>query len=75
MQHIGRVDVLEASQDLVEEVANVVSSQALGLEQLVQVCLHQCLYNVDILHLFVRGRPKDIMDVNDLQTTHSIDQT
>ena len=53
----------------------MVSSQALGLEQLVQVCLHQCLYNVDILHLFVRGRPKDIMDVNDLQTTHSIDQT
>ena len=35
MQHIGRVDVLESSQDLVEEVANVISTQALGLEQLV----------------------------------------
>lgn len=46
MEHISRVDVLEASEDLVEEVANVVVAQVLGLEQLVQVCLHQVLDNV-----------------------------
>lgn len=46
MQHVGRVDVLEASQDLVEEVANMVVAQPLALQQLVQVRLHQCLHNV-----------------------------
>ena len=34
VQHIGRVDVLEASQDLVEEVADVVPPQALVLSNL-----------------------------------------
>ncbi|TNN83419.1 hypothetical protein EYF80_006400 [Liparis tanakae] len=37
VQHVGRVDVLEASQDLVEEIADVVVAQPLGLQQLVQV--------------------------------------
>lgn len=46
MQHVGRVDVLEASQDLVEEVADVVVAQLLGLQQLVQVRLHQSLHDV-----------------------------
>ena len=40
------MDVLEASQDLVEEVANMIVAQVLSFEQLVQVSLHQCLYNV-----------------------------
>lgn len=43
VQDVGRVDVLEASKDLVEEVADVVVAQVLSLEQLVQVCLHQVL--------------------------------
>ena len=46
VQHIGRVDVLEASQDLVEEVANMIVAQVLSFEQFVQVSLHQCLHNV-----------------------------
>lgn len=40
------MDILEAPQDLVEEVANVVVAQLLAFEQLVQVCLHQVLHNV-----------------------------
>lgn len=46
VQHVGRVDVLETSQDLVEEVADVVVAQVLGLQQLVQVRLHQVLHDV-----------------------------
>lgn len=46
MEHVGRVDVLEATEDLVEEIADVVVAQVLGLEQLVQVRLHQILDNV-----------------------------
>ena len=46
VEHVGRVDVLEPSEDLVQEVANVVVAQVLGLQQLVQVRLHQILYDV-----------------------------
>ena len=46
VQHVGRVDVLQAAQDLVEEVADVVVAQLLGLQQLVQVRLHQSLHDV-----------------------------
>ena len=46
VQHVGRVDVLEASQDLVEEIADVVVAQPLSLQQLVQVRLHQSLNDV-----------------------------
>lgn len=46
VQHVGRVDVLQASQDLVEEVADVVVAQPLGLQQLVEVRLHQSLHDV-----------------------------
>lgn len=46
VQHVGRVDVLQASQDLVEEVADVVVAQLLGLQQLVEVRLHQSLHDV-----------------------------
>lgn len=40
------MDVLQASEDLVEEVAHMVIAQVLCLEQLVQVCLHQGLDDV-----------------------------
>lgn len=40
------MDVLQASEDLVEEVAHMVIAQVLCLEQLVQVCLHQSLDDV-----------------------------
>ena len=48
MQHIGRMDVLETPQDLVEEVANVVIAQMLCFQQLVQVSLHQRLHYIAV---------------------------
>ena len=46
MEDIGRVDVLESSQDLVEEVTHMVVAEVLGFEQFVQICLHQSLNDV-----------------------------
>ena len=43
MEDVGGVDVLEAAEDLVEEVADVVRRQLLGAQQLMKVCLHQTL--------------------------------
>uniref|UniRef100_A0A0K8RI04 Putative mitogen-activated protein kinase n=1 Tax=Ixodes ricinus TaxID=34613 RepID=A0A0K8RI04_IXORI len=63
VQNIGRMNVFEAPQDLVEEVADVVVAQLLRLEQLVQVSLHQALHNVDIFHLVDCGCPDDVSDV------------
>lgn len=40
------MDVLEASQDLVEKVTDVVIAQPLDLQQLVKVRLHQGLHDV-----------------------------
>ena len=58
MEDVGGVDVLEAAEDLVEEVADVVRGQFLGAQQLMQVCLHQtlrtqhCLASVSFLFCF-----------------------
>jgi len=43
VQHVGRVDVLETAQDLVQKVAHVVVGQLLRLQQFVQVRVHQTL--------------------------------
>ena len=43
MEDIGRVDVFESSEDLIEKVANVVRGKFLRSEQLVKICLHQAL--------------------------------
>ena len=49
VQTVGGVNVLEAADDLVEEVADVVVAQLLGAEQLEQVALHVRLDQVQIL--------------------------
>lgn len=46
MQYIGRVNVLESPQYLVDKVADVICTQPLSFEQFVQVGLHQCLHHV-----------------------------
>lgn len=46
VQHIGRVNVLKTPQDLVKEVAHMLVAQLLGLQELVQVRLHQRLHDV-----------------------------
>jgi len=40
MQHVGGVNVLESTQDLVEEIAYVIITELLRFEQLVHVRLH-----------------------------------
>ena len=42
------MDVLEAPQDLVQEVADVVIAQPLVLQKLVEVSFHQCLHYVSV---------------------------
>ncbi len=49
VENVCWVDVLQAAQDLVQEVTDVVIAQVLCLQQLVQVRLHQILYNVAIV--------------------------
>lgn len=46
VQDVGGVDVLEPSEDLVEEVADVVVAQVLSLQELVEVRLHEILDDV-----------------------------
>ena len=67
MQHIGRMDVLESSGNLVHEVSYVVLAQSLSLEKLVKVGLHESLHYVHILHCLVGLRAQDVQDVDDLE--------
>ena len=60
------MDVLKTAEDLIEKVTNVVITESLSLEQLVEVCLHQALDNVDILQGVNAGRSQDISDINDI---------
>ncbi|RUS75410.1 hypothetical protein EGW08_016821, partial [Elysia chlorotica] len=46
VQYVGRVDVFETTQDLVQEVTHMVIAQLLGLEKFVHVRFHQTLNNV-----------------------------
>ena len=66
VEDVGRVDVLQATQYLVEEVADVVIAQSLGLQELVKVRLHQTLNYIDIFHCVLAGGSQDVSDVNDV---------
>lgn len=54
VQHVGRVDVLEAPEELVHEQPGMVLRQKAPLQQLTQVCLHVLLHNVDRVDLCQR---------------------
>lgn len=43
MKHIGRMDVFQPSENLVEKVADVVIAELLGLQQLIEIGFHQIL--------------------------------
>ena len=62
MQYVRAVDVLEATKDLVGEVAHMVIAEVLCLQELVKVCLHQCLHNVHRLEFLHGRRPKYVED-------------
>ena len=46
MEDVGGVDVLEATEDLIQEVADVVVAQLLSFQQFVHIGLHQALHYV-----------------------------
>lgn len=46
MKHIGRVNVFQPSEDLIEKIADVIIAELLGLQQLVEISFHQILYYV-----------------------------
>jgi len=66
VEDIGRVNVLEAPENLIKEVANVVITQPLRLKQLVEVSLHETLNDVDVLHGVHRAGPEDVPYVNNV---------
>ena len=66
VQHICRVNVLQTPQYLVEKVADVIIAKTLGLQQFVQVGLHQTLDDVNILHRVLAGGSQDVSDINDV---------
>lgn len=51
VQHISRVDVLKAPEELVHEESGMAFRQQTPLQQLTQVSLHVLLYNVDRVDL------------------------
>ena len=66
VEDISRVDVLEAPQYLIEEVADVVITQSLSLQELVEIRFHEALDDVDILHGVLGGGSEDVPDINDV---------
>ena len=66
VKDIGGVDVLQASQYLVEKVADVIIAQPLGLQQFIKVSLHKTLNYIDIFHCVLAGGSQDVSDVNDV---------
>jgi hypothetical protein len=65
------VYALEAPEDLVEEVADVVTAQGLALKQLAQVCLHEVLNNVNVSHGFQGGCSEDVSGAYDILMAES----
>ena len=66
VEDISRVDVLQAPQYLIEEVADVVITQSLSLQELVEIRFHEALDDVDILHGVLGGGSEDVSDINDV---------
>ena len=66
MKHIGRVNIFESPQYLIQKVAHMLVADRLCFQQLVQIGLHQTLHNVDIFHLINIGRPNYVLYVYNL---------
>lgn len=66
VEDIGGVDVLEASEYLIEEVADMIIAQSLGLQQFVQIRLHQTLHDVDVSEALHVERSEDVPDIDDI---------
>ena len=60
------MDVRQASEDLIEEVADVVVAQSLCLQQLVKIGLHETLHDVHVSQAVHTDCPQDVPDVDDV---------
>lgn len=67
MEHISGVYVLQSAQNLVNEISDVVIAKALSFKQFMEICFHQCLYNVNIFHVFIGSWAQNIQDINYLE--------
>jgi hypothetical protein len=68
MQHIGRVDVFQATQYLVYEVLDMIDSKRLpGVDYTMQICLHEILHDIHVFEFLGAWRWRDnVHDANDL---------
>lgn len=64
---IRRVDGLEGTEDLVDEVLAMVVGQGLCSDDPVQIGLHELLDEVDLAEVLERGRFCDVEDADDLR--------
>ena len=63
---VNKLVATASPENLVQEITDVVVTEWLSFQQLVQVCFHQTLHDVNIFHL-VDGRGTDyVPDVDDL---------
>ena len=75
--HLGRVDGLEAAEDLVDEVLDVVvGERLLAVDDVVQVRVHQLEREVDVIPLINRpGRRRhDVAQVEDVLVVEVLQQ-
>ena len=66
MKHICRMNVLEAPQDLIGKVTNVIVAQFLRPQQLVKVAFHKGLDQVQVLQFVNAVFADDVLQVNDV---------
>ena len=76
MHNVGAVDVLESTQDLVQEVLDVVDRQRLrGVDDAVQVSLHEVLDDVYVVELLrPSGRRDDVQDADHVLVVEPLHQ-
>ena len=75
MEDLGRVHILEPAQQLVEEELVVLRREVVvGLDDLVQIRLHQLEDHVDVPELPRRRRQHDVLDVDDVGVAQQAQQ-
>ena len=75
VEDLGRVHILEPAQQLVEEELVVLRREVVvGLDDLVQIRLHQLEDDVDVAELPRRRRQHDVLDVDDVGVAQQAQQ-
>ena len=72
MNNASRVDVLHASENLVDEELDMVVRQLLRFDDVVEVCAHEVSDEVEVTELGqARGWSKDVLQSDDLKYCNS----